>query len=60
MERMEQLPQQSVGYYFLRSKDVHVEDRRAFITFFIRLTRETSFKKRRKTDPNSGHMGGHR
>ena len=45
MEQMEQLPQKSVGYYFFRSKDVHVEDGRAFITFFVRLTRETSFRK---------------
>lgn len=45
MEKMEQLPRQSVGYYFLRSKDVHIENGAAFITFFIRLTREISFKK---------------
>lgn len=45
METMRQLPQQSVGYYFFRSKDVHVENGSAFITFFVRLTRETSFRK---------------
>ena len=48
MEEMELLPQKSVGYYFLRSKDVHVENGSAFITFFVRLTRETSFKKEGK------------
>jgi hypothetical protein len=45
MEQMEHLPQQSVGYFFLRSKDVHVENGAAFITFFARLTKETSFGK---------------
>ncbi|MBT2583870.1 hypothetical protein [Planococcus sp. ISL-109] len=48
MKKMEQLPQQSVGYYFFRSKDVHVENGSAFITFFVRLTRETSFRKEGK------------
>ena len=50
MEKMEQLPQKSVGYYFFRSKDVHVEDGRAFITFFVRLTRETSYRKEGKEE----------
>ena len=45
MEQMEHLPQQSVGYFFLRSKDVHFENGAAFITFFARLTKETSFGK---------------
>lgn len=45
MEQMEHMPQKSVGYFFLRTKDVHVENGAAFITFFARLTRETSFKK---------------
>lgn len=45
MEQMEHMPQKSVGYFFLRSKDVHVENGAAFITFFARLTRETSLKK---------------
>ncbi|MBT2583109.1 hypothetical protein [Planococcus sp. ISL-109] len=45
MKKMEQLPQQSVGYYFFRAKDVHVENGVAFLTFFVRLTRETSFRK---------------
>ncbi|MBT2581629.1 hypothetical protein [Planococcus sp. ISL-109] len=48
METMEQLPQKSVGYYFFRSKDVHVENGSAFLTFFVRLTRETSFRKEGK------------
>lgn len=48
MEKMEQVPQQSVGYFFLRSKEVHVENGAAFITFFVRLTRETSFRKEGK------------
>ncbi|MFD1030030.1 hypothetical protein [Metaplanococcus flavidus] len=48
MEQTEQLPQQSVGYYFLRSKEVHIENGAAFITFFIRLTRETSLRKEGK------------
>ena len=44
LETMKQVPQKSVSYFFLRSKDVHIENGSAFITFFIRLTRETSFK----------------
>ncbi|ANU10911.1 hypothetical protein A1A1_17590 [Planococcus antarcticus DSM 14505] len=45
MEQMEQLPRKSVDYFFLRSKDVHIENGSAFITFFARLTREVSFRK---------------
>ncbi|ALS78643.1 hypothetical protein ACQKDD_12320 [Planococcus kocurii] len=45
MEQTEQLPQKSVDYYFLRSKDVHIENGTAFITFFARLTREVSFQR---------------
>lgn len=48
MEKMEQLSQQSVGYFFLRSKEVHIENGAAFITFFVRLTRETSVRKEGK------------
>lgn len=33
----------SVNYYFLRSKDVHEEDGKEFITLFARLTREFTF-----------------
>lgn len=45
MEQMEHWPQKSVGYFFLRSKDVHIENGAAFITFFARLTREISSRK---------------
>lgn len=48
MRQMDQLPQNSVNYFFLRSKDVHIENGSAFITFFARLTRETSFRKEGK------------
>lgn len=40
-----QLTEQAVEYYFLRSKDVHIEDGTAFITLFARLTREVSIRK---------------
>lgn len=46
MEQIEQLHPQSISYFFLRSKDVHMEDGKAFITFFARLTREVSFGKK--------------
>ncbi|TWT07843.1 hypothetical protein FQV26_08540 [Planococcus sp. CPCC 101016] len=45
MEQTDQLPQKSVSYYFLRSKDVHIENGSAFITFFARLTKEITFSK---------------
>lgn len=45
MGQIVQVPEHSVGYFFLRSKDVHIEDGTAFITFFARLTREVSFRK---------------
>ncbi|MBT2572049.1 hypothetical protein [Planococcus sp. ISL-110] len=48
MEQMERMPQKSVGYFFLRSKDVHLENGTAFITFFARLTKEISFRKEGK------------
>lgn len=48
MGQMEQLPQKSVGYFFLRSKDVHIENESTFITFFARLTREVSSIKEGK------------
>lgn len=45
MEQTDQLPRKSVSYYFLRSKDVHIENGSAFITFFARLTKEITFSK---------------
>lgn len=40
MSEKQLLPQGSVAYYFVRSKDVHEEDGDEFITLFARLTRE--------------------
>lgn len=40
MSEKQLLPQGSVAYYFVRSKDVHEEDGEEFITLFARLTRE--------------------
>lgn len=45
MEQIEQLPEQSVGYFFLRSKDVHYENGSSFIIFFARLAKEISYEK---------------
>lgn len=45
MEQIEQLPEQTVGYFFLRSKDVHNENGASFITFFARLAKEISYEK---------------
>lgn len=36
-------PQKSINYFFLKSKDVHIENGLAFITLFARLTREISW-----------------
>ncbi|MCP2034566.1 hypothetical protein L1279_001553 [Planomicrobium sp. HSC-17F08] len=40
MEQMKRRHHKSVSYFFLRSKDVHIENDSAVITFFARLTRE--------------------
>ncbi|MGH2317828.1 hypothetical protein ACRC6Q_08660 [Planococcus sp. SE5232] len=40
-----QLTEQAIEYFFLRSKDVHIEEETAFITLFARLTKEVSVKK---------------
>lgn len=50
MKEMKQLPQKSVSYFFLRSKDVHIENQSAMITFFARLTREISFSKKEQPE----------
>lgn len=44
MEQTEQLPQHSIGYFFLRSKDVYHENGSSYITFFARLAREISYE----------------
>lgn len=43
MPEQQIIPQGSVTYYFLRSKDVHEEEGTEFITLFARLTREFTF-----------------
>lgn len=43
MSEKQLLPQGSVTYYFLRSKDVHEEEGIEKITLFARLTREFTF-----------------
>jgi hypothetical protein len=43
MPEQQLMPQGSVTYYFLRSKDVHEEDGTEFITLFARLIREFTF-----------------
>lgn len=48
MEQIEQICPQSIGYFFLRSKSIHHENELVFVTFFARLTRETSFSKNGK------------
>lgn len=48
MGQIEQLPDQSVDYFFLRSKDVHDENGSSFITFFARLAKEISYEKEGK------------
>ncbi|MDN7228143.1 hypothetical protein QWY22_10385 [Planococcus liqunii] len=45
MEQMKRRPHKSVNYFFLRSKDVHIENDSAVITFFARLTREVLLNK---------------
>ncbi|MGK7377430.1 hypothetical protein ACSFXN_06275 [Planococcus sp. 1R117A] len=45
MAQIQHIPQKSVGYYFLKSKDVHIENGSSFITFFARLTREILHEK---------------
>lgn len=40
MSEKQLLPQGSVAYYFVRSKDVHEEDGAEYITLFARLARE--------------------
>lgn len=48
MEQIEQVRSELISYVFLKSKNVHVENKLVFITFFARLTRETSFTKKGK------------
>lgn len=36
------IPLKSTSYFFLKSKDVHIENGLAFITLFARLTRENT------------------
>ena len=48
MEETGPLPRKSVNYFFLRSKDVHIENGSAFITVFARLTKEITFSKEGK------------
>lgn len=48
MEQIEQFPEQSVGYFFLKSKDVHDENGCSFITFFARLAKEIRYEKEGK------------
>lgn len=36
------IPLKATTYFFLKSKDVHIENGLAFITLFARLTRETT------------------
>jgi hypothetical protein len=43
MSQKQLLPQQSVAYYFVRSKSVHEEEGEAFITLFARLCREQTY-----------------
>ena len=43
MEQKQFTSQKPVVYFFLRSKDVHEENKREAITLFTRLTRETIF-----------------
>lgn len=45
MEQVLQLPHKRVSYFFLKSKDVHVEEGNTYITCFARLTREVSIEK---------------
>lgn len=40
MSQNQVLPQKSVAYYFVRSKNVHEENGEQFITLFARLCRE--------------------
>lgn len=35
-------PRKSTNYFFLKSKDIHIENGKTFITLFARLTREIS------------------
>lgn len=39
------MPDQRANYYFLKSKDVHVEEGNMYITCFARLTREVLIEK---------------
>ncbi|ANU13016.1 hypothetical protein [Planococcus halocryophilus] len=49
MMQKQLIPQRSVTYYFLKSKDVHMENGRTAITLFVRLAREiTTFTGREK------------
>lgn len=43
MSQKQLLPQQSVAYYFVRSKNVHEEGGDTFITLFARLCREQTY-----------------
>lgn len=43
MSQNQTLPQKSVVYYFVRSKNVHEEDGERFITLFARLCREQTY-----------------
>ncbi len=43
MPQKQLLPQQSVAYYFVRSKSVHEEEGETFVTLFARLCREHTF-----------------
>ncbi|AQQ55201.1 hypothetical protein [Planococcus lenghuensis] len=54
MSQQKPLPIQSVSYFFTRAKDTHQEGGRAFITLFVRLTKEhtkyTSTEIQRETE----------
>ncbi|MGB6408712.1 MAG: hypothetical protein WBF39_14630 [Planococcus donghaensis] len=45
MEQVLYLPHERVNYFFLKSKDVHVEEGNIYITCFARLTREVLIDK---------------
>lgn len=43
MAQKQSVPQKSVAYFFLKSKDVNIENKLASVTLFARLAREITF-----------------